>query len=61
MNKLLDFIGYGIITPIVYAFYAAIVILFTFMFGLPFAVGIYFIQRFMDWVFYSGLIYDVLK
>ena len=61
MNKLLEFISYGIVTPIVYFFYASIVIIFTFMIGLPFAVGIYFIQLFMDWIFYSGMIYDIFK
>lgn len=61
MNKLLEFISYGIVTPIVYFFYAIIVIIFTFMIGLPFAVGIYFIQLFMDWIFYSGMIYDIFK
>ena len=49
MNKILEFIAYGIATPIIYTIYAVIVILFTFMLGLPFAIGIYFIQHFIEW------------
>ena len=61
MNKLLEFIGYGIVTPIVYLIYALVVIIFTFMFALPFVIGIYLIQLFMDWIFYSGFIYHIFK
>lgn len=61
MNKFLEFISYGIITPILYLIYTLIVVLFTFMFLLPFVIGIYFIQEFMNLVFYSGLIYDIFK
>jgi len=57
MNKFIDFLSYGIATPIVYAVYAVFAILFTFAIGLPIAIGIYFIQMFIHWIFNGGFYY----
>jgi len=51
MNKVSEFITMGILTPFVYAFYALVVILFTFILGLPVAIGIYLINLFMGFIF----------
>jgi hypothetical protein len=57
MNKLIEFLSYGIATPIMYAIYSIFVILFTFALGLPIAIGIYFIQIFIRWIFGGGFSY----
>jgi hypothetical protein len=53
----MDFLSYSIITPIVYLVYAVFAILFTFALGLPIAIGIYFIQMFIHWIFDGGFHY----
>jgi hypothetical protein len=40
-----------------YAIYSIFVILFTFALGLPIAIGIYFIQIFIRWIFGGGFSY----
>ena len=52
MNKgFFEFISYGIFTPIIYAIYFLAAVIFTFLFGLPFAVGIYFINMATNLIF----------
>lgn len=48
MKKIIEFISMGFFTPIIYSIYAIVTILFTFLFGLPVAFGIYLIQMAMD-------------
>jgi hypothetical protein len=54
MNKFFEFLSIGIVTPILYVMYAVMIILFTFILGLPFAVGIYLIQMAMGFIFSNG-------
>lgn len=44
LDKIFEFIGIGIITPILYAIYFLIVVISTFIFALPIGVGIYMID-----------------
>jgi hypothetical protein len=57
MNKFFEFISMGIITPIFYLIYSVFAIIFTFALGLPIAIGIYFIQMFINWIFEGGFYY----
>lgn len=57
MNKFFEFISIGIMTPIFYVIYAIFTIIFTFALGLPIAIGIYFIQMFINWIFQGGVLY----
>jgi hypothetical protein len=57
MNRFIEFISYSIVTPIMYAIYSIFAILFTFALGLPVAIGIYFIQMFIRWIFDGGFSY----
>jgi len=57
MNKFFEFLAIGIMTPIVYAFYAVFTILFTFILGFPIAIGIYLIKLAMDFFFGGGVFY----
>lgn len=50
-NKFLEFLSVGIFTPFAYVMYSAIVILFTFLLGLPIAIGIRVIQLTTNWLF----------
>jgi len=50
-NKFFEFISYGIFTPIIYFIYFIAAILFTFLFGLPFAIGIYLINMATNLIF----------
>ncbi len=54
MKKFFEFIGFGITTPIVYALYSVAIILSTFLFGLPIAIGIHLIQMAISWIFTGG-------
>jgi hypothetical protein len=54
MNKFFEFLSMGIITPIFYLIYSLFAIIFTFALGLPIAIGIYFIQMVMNWIFEGG-------
>jgi hypothetical protein len=54
MNKFFEFLSMGIITPVFYLIYSLFVIVFTFALGLPIAIGIYFIQMFIKWIFQGG-------
>lgn len=53
-NKFFEFLSIGIATPILYVFYCVATILFTFILGLPIAVGIYLIKLAMDLLFNGG-------
>ena len=57
MDKFFEFISIGIITPIFYVLYAIFTVIFTFALGLPIAIGIYFIQMFINWIFHRGILY----
>jgi len=57
MDRFIEFILYSIITPVLYVIYSMFVILFTFALGLPIAIGIYFIQMFIRWIFDGGFNY----
>mgnify|MGYP000004578044 CR=1 FL=1 len=50
MNRLLEFIGVGIATPIVYFFYFVLMVLATFIAFLPIGVGIYLIDLAIKWM-----------
>lgn len=53
-NKFFEFLSIGITTPILYIFYSFVTILFTFILGLPIAIGIYLIKLAMDLLFKGG-------
>jgi hypothetical protein len=57
INKFFEFISIGIVTPILYIFYSVFVILFTFILGLPIAIGIYLIKLAMELFFGTGGIF----
>lgn len=57
MQKFFEFLSFGIITPFIYLIYSAIVIALTFLIGLPLAIGIYFIEMFINFLFHGGLFY----
>ena len=57
MQKFIEFISMGLFTPIAYLIYALFTILFTFMIGLPIAIGIYFIEMAMNFLFHGGIFY----
>jgi hypothetical protein len=50
-NKLFESILTAIMTPILYVIYAISVILLTFVFGLPIAIGVYIIDITMKIIF----------
>lgn len=54
VNKIAEFIAIGIVTPFIYLFYSLVVILFTFILGFPFAIGIYLIKFTMELLFGVG-------
>jgi len=56
-NKFFEFISIGIATPIIYIIYSLATILFTFIIGLPIAIGIYLIKLAMDFIFGTGGIF----
>lgn len=57
MNKFFEFLSIGVVTPLFYIVYMVLTILFTFALGLPIAIGIYFIQMFVRWIFAEGVFY----
>lgn len=57
LNKFFEFLAIGIVTPIIYIFYSLVVIVFTFIIGLPIAIGIYLIKMAMDFLFNGGGIF----
>lgn len=60
-NKFFEFLSIGIATPILYIFYSFVTILFTFIAGLPIAIGIYLIKLAMDFLFKgTGVFYASL-
>lgn len=50
-NKFLEFLSVGIFTPFAYMIYSIVMIISTFLIGLPIAIGIYVIQLAMNWFF----------
>ena len=54
LNKIFEFIGIGILTPILYVFYSVLVILLTFLLGFPIIIGIRLISMAID-VFFKGV------
>jgi len=57
MQKFFEFLSMGIVTPFAYLVYAVVVIALTFLLGLPLAIGIYFIQMFINFLFHGGISY----
>ena len=57
INKFFEFLSIGIVTPIIYIFYSLVVVVFTFILGLPIAIGIYLIKLAMDFLFKGGGIF----
>lgn len=57
MQKILEFIYIGVITPFVYALYVIFAVLITFSLGLPIAIGIYLIQMFINFILHGGIFY----
>jgi hypothetical protein len=57
MDKFFEFLSIGVMTPVMYLIYAFFIIIFTFALGLPIAIGIYFIQMFINWIFQGGFYY----
>ncbi len=53
-NKFFEFLSIGIITPILYVIYSVVTVLFTFMLGLPIAIGVYLIKLAMNFIFNMG-------
>lgn len=56
-NKFFEFLSIGIATPILYAIYSLVAILFTFVIGFPITIGIYLIKLAMDFLFKGGGIF----
>ena len=50
-NNFFEFLSYGLFTPIIYLIYFLAAVLFTFIFGLPFAVGIYLVNMATNIIF----------
>lgn len=57
LDKFFEFLSIGIATPILYVFYSVVTILFTFILGLPIAIGIHLIKLAMDFIFKGGGIF----
>jgi len=57
MQKFFEFLSMGIVTPLIYLVYAFFAVAFTFLLGLPIAIGIYFIQMFINFLFHGGVFY----
>lgn len=53
-NKFAEFIATGLITPIIYLGYSVAAILFTFIVGLPIAIGCYLIEMAMKFLLQGG-------
>lgn len=53
-NKFIEFIATGILTPVIYLAYSIVVILLTFLFGLPIAIGFYFIELAIKFLLNGG-------
>lgn len=53
-NKFIEFMATGIMTPIIYLAYSVVAILFTFLIGLPIAIGFYFIELAMKFLLQGG-------
>ena len=53
-NKFFEFLSIGIVTPVLYVVYCVVTILFTFILGLPIAIGFYLIKLAMDFIFNGG-------
>lgn len=51
VNKFLEFLYVGIVTPFAYLLYSMVTVVSTFLIGLPIAIGIYVIQLAMNWLF----------
>ncbi len=53
-NKFAEFIATGMLTPIIYLGYSVVAILFTFVVGLPIAIGCYLIDMAMKFLLQGG-------
>ena len=57
MDKFFEFLYMGVVTPILYLIYVIFMVIFTFALGFPIAVGMHFIQMFINWIFQGGFYY----
>jgi hypothetical protein len=57
MDKFFEFLYMGVVTPILYLIYVIFMVIFTVALGFPIAIGIYFIQMFINWIFQGGFYY----
>lgn len=57
MQKFFEFLSMGIVTPLIYLVYAFFAVAFTFLLGLPIAIGIHFIKMFINFLFQGGVFY----
>lgn len=55
LDKFLEFIYMGIVTPILYLFYSVATILLVFVLGLPIVIGFYLIQLAVSHIFGNTL------
>lgn len=55
LDKFLEFIYMGIVTPILYLFYSVATILLVFVLGLPIVIGFYLIQLAVSYIFGNTL------
>jgi len=51
LNKFFEFIGVGIITPIIYLVYAITAIISVFLLGVPIGIAFYFIDLVVKQIF----------
>lgn len=51
LNSFLEFLSWGIVTPIVYLFYFVLAVLATFIVGIPIIVGIRLVNMAVDLIF----------
>ena len=51
IDKFREFLLMGLFTPILYVLYSIVAILFTFLFALPFAIGIRLINMAIEIIF----------
>ena len=55
LDKFLEFIYMGIVTPVLYLFYSVATILLVFVLGLPIVIGFYLIQLAVSYIFGNTL------
>ena len=51
LNKIFEFIGVGIVTPIIYLVYAIAAMISVFLIGVPIGIAVYFIDLVLKQIF----------